>query len=110
MADPDPERRQSAITGYLHSTHDALAWASVRALFSGKLDGCHDNFLNQALSDMLTHSSEWIRRECVEEILRLEEGRQKYVGLRQIEAHRNELATIDEIRPYLVDIGMQFEG
>jgi nucleoside phosphorylase len=110
LADPDIERKQSAITGYLHSTHDALAWASVRALFSGKLDGCHDDFLNQALSDMLTHPSDWIRRECVEETLRLEDGRRKYVALRQIEAHRNELAKFDEIRPYLVDIGMQFEG
>ncbi|MGW1728145.1 5'-methylthioadenosine/S-adenosylhomocysteine nucleosidase family protein [Streptomyces sp. NPDC002306] len=110
IADPDPERQQSAITSYLHSTHDALAWASVRALFSGKLDGCHDVFLNQALSDMLTHPSDWIRRECVEETLRLEDGRRKYIALRQIEAHRNELARVDEIRPYLVDIGMHFEG
>lgn len=110
IADPDPERQQSAITGYLHSTHDALAWASVRALFSGKLDGCHDDFLNQALSYMLTHPSDWIRRECVEETLRLEDGRRKYMALRQIEAHRNELAMVDEIRPYLVDIGMQFKG
>jgi nucleoside phosphorylase len=109
IADPDPQRQQSAITGYLHSTHDALAWASVRALFSGKLDRCSDNFLNQALSDMLTHPSDWIRRECVEETLRLEDGRRKYVALRQIEAHRNELAMVDEIRPYLVDIGMHFE-
>lgn len=110
IADPDPERRQSAITGYLHSTHDALAWASVRALFSGKLDGCHNDFLNQALSDMLRHPSDWIRRECVEETLRMKDGRRKYLALRQIEAHRNELAKVDEIRPYLVDIGMQFEG
>ncbi|MFE9989171.1 5'-methylthioadenosine/S-adenosylhomocysteine nucleosidase [Streptomyces sp. NPDC005381] len=109
IADPDPERQQSAITGYLHSTHDALAWASVRALFSGKLDGCHDDFLTQALSDMLTHPSDWIRRECVEETLRLEDGRRKYMALRQIEAHRNELARGDEIRPYLVDIGMHFK-
>lgn len=110
IADPDVERQQSAIMGYLHSTHDALAWASVRALFSGKLDGCDDDFLNQALSDMLTHPSDWIRRECVEETLRLEDEHRKYLALRQIEAHRNALARVDEIRPYLVDIGMQFEG
>jgi nucleoside phosphorylase len=110
IADPDVERQQCAIRGYLHSTHDALAWASVRALFRGMLNGCDDDFLNQALSDMLTHPSDWIRRECVEEALRLEDGRRKYLALRQIEAHRYELARVDEIRPYLVDIGMQFEG
>ena len=110
IADTSVERKQSAILGYLHSTHDALAWASVRALFGGKLDECEDDFLTHALSDMLTSSSEWIRRECVEETLRLEDGRRKYLALRQIEAHRNELARVDEIRPYLVDIGMQFEG
>ena len=108
LTDPNVERRQSAILGYLHSTHDALAWASVRALFGGKLDECHDDFLTQALSDMLTNPSEWIRRECVEETLRLEDGRRKYLALRQIEAHRNDLARVDEIRPYFVDIGMPF--
>ena len=106
----NPERQQNAITAYLHCTHDALAWASVRALFSGKLDRCHDDFLCQAVSDMLTHPSEWIRRECVEETLRLEDGRRKYVALRQIEEHRDELAKVDEIQPYLVQIGMQLEG
>lgn len=110
LTDPNVERKQSAILGYLHSTHDALAWASVRALFGGKLDECHDDFLTQALSDMLTNPSEWIRRECVEETLRLEDGRRKYLALRQIEAHRNDLARVDEIRPYFVDIGMQFEA
>ena len=59
---------------------------------------------------MLTHPSDWIRRECVEEALRLDDGRRKYMALRQIEAHRTQLAAVDEIRPYLVDIGMQFEG
>jgi hypothetical protein len=59
---------------------------------------------------MLTHPSEWIRRECVEETLRLEDGRRKYIALRQIEEHRDELAKVDEIRPYLVQIGMQLEG
>ena len=110
IADTSVERKQSAIFGYLHSTTDALAWASVRALFGGKLDECEDDFLTHALSDMLTSPSEWIRRECVEETLRLEDGRRKYLALRQIEAHRNELARVDGVRPYLVDIGMQFEG
>jgi nucleoside phosphorylase len=110
LADPDAEHQQRAIMGYLRSTHDALAWASVRALFGGKLDSCHDDFLTLALSEILTSRSEWIRRECVEETLRLEDGRRKYLALRQIEVHRNELAKLDEIRPYLVEIGMQFEG
>lgn len=102
----DPEYQQGAITSYLHSNHDALAWASVRAVFSGKLDQHHDDFLRQAVSDMLTHPSEWIRRECVEEALRLEDGRLRYLVLRQIEVHRHELAKNDEIRPYLIQIGM----
>jgi len=110
IADPDVEQQQRAIMSYLHSTHDALAWASVRAVFRGKLDRCDDDFLNQALSDMLTHPSDWVRRECVEETLRQEDGRQKYLALRQIEAHRHELARVDEIRPYLIDIGMRFGG
>jgi hypothetical protein len=110
IAKSDPEHQQGAITAYLHSSHDALAWASVRALFSGKLNRCHDDFLTQAVSDMLTHPSEWIRRECVEETLRLEDGRLKYLALRQIEVHRHELGKVDEIRPYLVQIGMQLEG
>lgn len=110
IARSDPEHQQAAITAYLHSSHDALAWASVRALFSGKLDRCQDDFLSQAVSDMLTHPSEWIRRECVEETLRLEDGRLKYLALRQIEVHRHELGKVDEIRPYLVQIGMQLEG
>lgn len=108
LSNPDVEQKQRAMMGYIHSTHDALAWASVRALFGGKLDECHDDFLIKALSDMLTSPSEWIRRECVEETLRLEDGRRKYLALRQIEAHRSELARVDEIRPYLVEIGMQF--
>jgi hypothetical protein len=110
IASSDPEHQQSAITAYLQSSHDALAWASVRALFNGKLDRCHDDFLCQAVSDMLTHPSEWIRRECVEETLRLEDGRLKYLALRQIEVHRHDLGKLDEIRPYLVQIGMQLEG
>lgn len=109
LSDPDVEHQQRAIMGYLHSTHDALSWASVRALFGGKLDKCQDDFLTLAISEMLTSPSEWIRRECVEETLRLEDGRRKYLALRQIEAHRTELARVDEIRPYLVEIGMQFE-
>jgi hypothetical protein len=96
MQSPDVELRQLAIMSYLHSTHDALAWASVRALFSGRLDGC----------DMLTHQSEWIRRECVEETLRMENGRRKYLALRQIEAHRVDLWKVDEIRPYLTEIDL----
>jgi nucleoside phosphorylase len=104
----DSESQQSAITAYLHCTHDALAWASVRALFSGKLDGCSDAFLRRAVSDMLTHPSEWIRRECVEETLRLENSPRKYIALRQIEEYSGELAKVDEIRPYLVQIGMRF--
>lgn len=110
LSNPDVEHQEQAILGYLHSTHDALAWASVRALFSGKLDKSQDDFLTLALSKMLTSPSEWIRRECVEETLRLEDGRRKYLALRQIEAHRNELARVDEIRPYLIEIGMRFEG
>ena len=107
VAIPDPERQQSAIIGYLHASHDALAWASVRALFSGHLVTCEDGVFHRALSEMLTHSSDWIRRECVEEILRLEDGRRKYVALRQVEQNKDALATVDEIRPYLVEIGMQ---
>jgi nucleoside phosphorylase len=110
MTVPDPELRQRAIAGYLRGSHEALAWASVRVLFSGELDNCDDDFLNQALSDMLTHPSEWIRRECVEQTLRLDDGHRKYLALRQIEAHRDELALVSEIRPYLVDIGMQFNA
>ena len=106
----DRESQQNAIAAYLHCTHDALAWASVRALFSGKLDGCSDAFLRQAVSDMLTHPSEWIRRECVEETLRLKDSPRKYIALRQIEELRGELAKVDEIRPYLAQIGMRFEG
>jgi nucleoside phosphorylase len=102
-----PEAQQRAITAYLHSTHEALAWASVRAFFSGKLDGCPDDFLGLAVADMLTHSSDWIRRECVEETLRLRDGRRKYLALRQIERHRTDLADVDEIRPYLTEIGMR---
>lgn len=102
-----PEAQQSAITAYLHSTHETLAWASVRAFFSGKLDGCHDDFLGLAVADMLTHSSDWIRRECVEETLRLRDGRRKYLALRQIEEHRADLTGVDEIRPYLVEIGLR---
>lgn len=103
----NPERQRIAITTYLHCTHDALAWASVRALFSGKLDQCGDDFLSQAISDMLRHPSEWIRRECVEEALRLEDGRLRYIALRQIEAHRHQLAQVAEIQPYLAQIGMK---
>jgi nucleoside phosphorylase len=110
IASSDPEQQQCAITTYLHSSHDALAWASVRALFSGKLDRWRDDFLRQAVSDMLTHPSEWIRRECVEETLRLQDGRRKYLALREIEVHRHELWQVDEIRPYLLQIGMQLEG
>ncbi len=109
IASREPEYQQGAITTYLHSNHDALAWASVRAVFSGKLDRCHDDFLCQAVSDMLSHQSEWIRRECVEETLRLEDGRLRYLALRQIEAHRYELAKNDEIRPYLLQIGLQLD-
>lgn len=105
-----PEAQQEAITTYLASTHDALAWASVRALFSGRLDELSDEFLAEAVSQMLTHPSEWIRRECVEETLRLNDGRRKYIALRQIEFHRHDLARLDEVRPYLVQIGMLLAG
>ncbi|MBF6150341.1 phosphorylase family protein [Nocardia nova] len=105
----DPEARQNAILTYLHSTHDALAWASVRALFSGRLDDCDDTFLSRALTQMLTHPSEWIRRECVEETLRSDNGRRRYLALRQIETNRHSLATVDEIRPYLDQISMRTE-
>lgn len=107
LASNDAELRQEAISAYLHSAHDALAWASVRALFGGRLDGCPDDFLREAVASMLTHSSEWIRRECVEETLRLPEGRKKYICLRQIEEHRAQLAEVDEIRPYLIQINIQ---
>jgi len=49
LASPDVELRQEAISAYLHSAHDALAWASVRALFSGRLDNCPDAFLREAV-------------------------------------------------------------
>lgn len=110
MTSGDLASQQHAITAYLNSTHEALAWASVRALFSGKLDLCDDEFLRSAISNMLTHPSEWIRRECVEEALRLDDGRRKYIALRQIELHKEALAEVDEVRPYLVQIGMRREA
>lgn len=110
VASITPELQQIAIATYLRSTHDALAWASVRALFSGQLDKCEERFLHEAVSEMLTHPSAWIRRECVEETLRLEDSRLKYIALRQIEFHRAQLVELEEIRPYLVQIGMISEG
>jgi len=100
----DQQAQQTAILAYLDSGHEALAWASVRELFGRNLLNPSNDFLRLAIKSMLTHPSEWIRREAVEETLRTTNGKLRYISLREIESTSKSLEGNREIKPYLDQI------
>ena len=105
MANTDPQRREQLYWTYLDSTHDALAWASARIVFSEVMRQCGEPFFANAIARLLEHRSEWIIRECVEGILRMGPGRAKYLALRQLEERQSSLRHIREVLPYLREAG-----